>query len=71
MIFYSIDFHGLMPLLLEILGNMSIAIISFPVCDVKIFEFNLSFLINPFFRKIIKYFHNEKSLLGEIKKKFS
>ena len=34
---------------LEILGNMSIAIICFPGCAVINFEINLIFLIKPFF----------------------
>ena len=38
-----------MPLLYEILGNMSIAILGKPGCDVMNFEVNLIFLIKPFF----------------------
>ena len=37
-----------LPLLLEILGNMCIAIVSYPGCDVIDFEINLMFLIEPF-----------------------
>ena len=36
-------------LLLEILGNMCIAIACYPGCDVMDFEINLTFLIQPFF----------------------
>ena len=36
-------------LLLEIIGNICIAIICFPGCDVIDFEINLIFLIKPFF----------------------
>ena len=35
-------------LLLEILGNMCIALVCYPGCDVMDFEFNLIFLIEPF-----------------------
>ena len=48
---YSINlpnFILLFFLLLQILGNMSIVNISFPVEDVINFETNLSFLIKPF-----------------------
>ena len=38
-----------MPLLLEILGNMCIAIVCYPGCDVMDFEINLIFLIELFF----------------------
>ena len=38
-----------LPLLLKILGNMLIAIVFFPDCDVINFEINLIFLIEPFF----------------------
>ena len=36
-------------LFLEILGNMCIAIVCYPCCDVMSFEINLIFLIKPFF----------------------
>ena len=36
-------------LLLEILGNMGVVIIYYPVCVIKNFEINLSFAIKPFF----------------------
>ena len=67
---YSIDwtnFIVLLPLLLEILGNMCIAIVCFPVCDIIHFEINLIFLIKPFFnmgkssRQKFKNLANEKS----------
>ena len=41
-------FHCLVASLLEILGNMCIVIIDFPVCDVINFEINYDFLIKPF-----------------------
>ena len=37
-----------LPLLLEMLGNMCIVIIFYPVCDFINFKIYLSFLINPF-----------------------
>ena len=49
---YSINltnFIASLPLLLEILGNMYIAIVCYPGCDVINFEINLIFLIEPFF----------------------
>ena len=38
-----------LPLLCEVLGNMCFAIVYKPGCDVMNFEFNLIFLIKPFF----------------------
>ena len=38
-----------MRLLLEILGNMCIVMIRYPVCDVINFEINHNFVIKPFF----------------------
>ena len=64
-------------LLLEILGNMCIAIVYFAGCDAISFEINLIFLIRPFFyktkkfRQKFKYLENEKSFKGEMKKHFS
>ena len=61
-------YHYLIPLLLEILGNMCIVIICSPIYAVIKFEINLSFLIEPFpilsesHNKNIKYLKNEKSL---------
>ena len=49
---YSINwphFTVWLPLLLDRLGNMSIAIICCPICDVINFENNHSFLIKSFF----------------------
>ena len=49
---YSINCPNFIVLLLflcEILGNMCIAIVCKPSCDVMNFEFNLMFLIKPFF----------------------
>ena len=56
-----------LPLLLEILGNMCIAIVCEQGCDVKNFRINLIFLIKPFLymnrksRQELKYLENEKS----------
>ena len=41
------NFIAWLPLLLKILGNMCIAV-SYPGCDVKDFEINHMFLIEPF-----------------------
>ena len=55
------------------MGNMCIAIVSFPGCDVVNFEIDLIFLINPFFymnkksRQKFKYLENKKSISGETK----
>ena len=55
-----------LPLLLEILANMCIAIVCFPGCDVINFEVNLIFLIKPFFymtkmsKQKFKYLENKK-----------
>ena len=66
---YSINWPNLivwLPLLHEILSNICIAIVCFPVCDVINFEINLIFLIKPFFymtensRQKFKYFETEK-----------
>ena len=49
---YSINWPNFivwLPLLLEILGNMCIAIVYFPGCDDINFEINLIFLIKLFF----------------------
>ena len=49
---YSINrpnFMVWLPLLLEILGNMCIAIVCYPGCEVMDFEINLIILIKPFF----------------------
>ena len=48
---YSINWPNFivcLPFLLEILGNMFIAIVYYPVCDAMDFEINLIFLIKPF-----------------------
>ena len=56
-----------LPLFHEILGNMCIAVIFFPGCDVRNFESTLIFVIQPFFfmtkksRKKFKYQENENS----------
>ena len=60
------DFIVWLPLLLEILGNMCIAIVCFSGCDVINFEIKLVCLIKPFFymikklRKRFKYLENKK-----------
>ena len=49
---YSINrpnFMVWLTLLLEILGNMCIAIVCYPGCEVMDFEINLIILIKPFF----------------------
>ena len=59
-------------LLLEILGNICIAMVCFPGCDIINFEINLIFLIKLFFyltkmsRQKFKYLEIEKSFLDEI-----
>ena len=45
-----------LPLVLEILGNMCIVIVSFPICEVTNFEINPIFLIKSF-----SFFENEKN----------
>ena len=65
-----------LPLILEILGNMCIAIVWFPGCDVINFEISLIFLIKPFFymtgklRQKFKYLENEKRFPGQRKSFF-
>ena len=49
---YSINWTSFivwLPLLLKILGNICIAIVCYPGCDVIDFEINVFFLIEPFF----------------------
>ena len=56
---YSINlpnFIAWLPLLLEILDNMCIAIVCYPGCDVMDFEINLIFPIQPFF------LHDQKAM---------
>ena len=59
------------------LGNMFIATVSFPGCDVMDFEINLSFFIKSLLhmtKKVetkFKYFQNEKSFLGAMRNMFS
>ena len=63
-------------LLLEVLGNMCFAIISFPGCDVINLKINLIFLVKPFLymteksRKKSKYLENKKSSSGETESVF-
>ena len=65
------------PLLLEILGNMCIAVLCFPDCNVITDEINLIFLMKLFFymtkksRQKSKYFDNEKKLLRWNQKDYS
>ena len=49
---YFINWQNFIVLLLEILGNMCIAIVCFPGCDIINFEINLTFLNKPFFYMI-------------------
>ena len=55
-----------LPLVLEILANISVTNVCFPGCDVINFEINLTFLIKPFLYTTkksgqkFKYFDNEK-----------
>ena len=52
LILYAINwpnFIAWLSFLLEILGNMCIAIVCYPSCDIMDFEINLIFLIEPFF----------------------
>ena len=67
---YSINtpnFIVWLPLLLEILGNVCIAIVCQPGCNVINFEIDLIFLIEPFFymteksRQKFKYLENKES----------
>ena len=70
------NFIAWFPLLLNILGNICITIVYLPSCDVKKFEINLIFLINPFCymnkksRQKYKYLKHKKSFRGEIKSIF-
>ena len=51
----------ILPLLLQILGNMCIEIVCFPGCDAINFEINLNFLIKSFFymtKKLRQIFKN-------------
>ena len=57
LIFHSIKWPNFiiwLSLSLEILGNMCIAIVYFPDCDVIHFGINLIFLIKPFFCMTVK-----------------
>ena len=79
LILHSINWQNFivwLTLLLEVLGNIYIAIVYFPGCDVINFEIRRIFLIKPFFyiskysRQKFKYLENEKSFWGEIKSIF-
>ena len=76
-ILYQMTKYCLMPLFLQILGNLCIAIISFSVDGVMDFELNFSPLIKPFSymtnycRTKIKIFKERKDLLRWSKKYFS
>ena len=72
---YSINLPNFiirLPLLLEILGNMCIANVCFPSCDIIKFEINLMFLIKPFSymtkisKQKFKNLESKKSFCGEI-----
>ena len=76
---YSINwpnFIDWLSLLCEILGNMCIAIVFKPGCDVINFKVNLTFLIKPFWymakksMQKLKYLENGKSFWDEIKNFF-
>ena len=52
LLLYSINWPNSivwLPLLREILGNMCIAVVSYPGCDVIYFEINFTFVIKLFF----------------------
>ena len=73
-IFYQlIKFHYVLPFFLEIMGNMFIAIICCPICDVINFEANFSALIKSFFyitqkpREKCNYLMSQKSFLFKMK----
>ena len=76
-ILYQMTKYYLMPLFLQILGNLCIAIISFSVDGVMDFELNFSPLIKPFSymtnycRTKIKIFKERKDLLRWSKMYFS
>ena len=63
-----LNFEFLEKGLLKIMGNMCIATVNFPGCDVINFEINLIFLIKPFrdmtekSRQKFKYPENEKCI---------
>ena len=65
-----------MSLILEMYGNMCIAIVCFPGFGVINFEIKHTFLIKPLFyltktsRQKFKYLKNEKSFKGKIKRIF-
>ena len=67
MLYQLTKFHSWLPLRLEILVNIYIAIVCYPGCDVINFEINLIFLIKPFFdmtensRQKFQYLENKKS----------
>ena len=67
----QISLSGWLPLLHEILDNMCIAIICFPVCDMN-FELTLAFLPTCFPKRSkkseqkFKYLKNEKSFYYEV-----
>ena len=76
---YSINWPSFivwLPLLLEIFGNMCIAIVCWPDCDVINFKTNLTFLIKPFLymtknaRQKLKISWERKELLRWNKKHF-
>ena len=76
---YSINWWSFifwLPLLLEIFGNMCIAIVCWPDCDVINFKSNLTFLIKPFLymtkkaRQKLKISWERKELLRWNKKHF-
>ena len=75
LLLYSINWPNFIvciPLILEILGNIRIAIVCQPGCDSINFEINLIFLIKRFLhmtkgsRQKLKYLEDDKSFSGEI-----
>ena len=67
------NFTAWLSLLFEILGNMCIVIVCFPVCHPINFQINLSSCFFPWSKKSeqkLKYLQNKKSFLGEIKSIF-
>ena len=70
------DFIAWLPLLHEILGNISIVIVCWPGFDVINFQTDLVFLIKPFFymtktsRQKFKHLENKKSFSDKIESIF-
>ena len=76
---YSINWSNFivwLPLLLEIMDSICVALVVFPVCDVINFKINLIFLIEPIFymtenpRQKSKFLENKNNFQGEIESIF-